>query len=104
MINHVWTINSLKYSGVGNLAKVVNQISWDCYSDDGAGHVTGRSGITQADPPNPVDFTTYNLLTEHAVVSWLGDEFIAEIEAMNEKALQALIDAEVTNTGTGVPW
>ena len=38
------------------------------------------------------------------MIEWLGADFIAETEAVNEAAIQKMIDAETANAGTGVPW
>ena len=103
-ISHNWTINSLEYADADGLASVVNQVNWTCASDDGAGHVWNNNGSTSLEAPDPDTFEAYAGLTEADVLSWLTDEFKAETEAVNEAAIQKLIDAETASAGSGVPW
>jgi len=103
-ISHTWGVNNLEYADTDGLTKVVNQVNWTCFSDDGAGHVWNNDGSTRMDAPNPDSFTGYDTLTETDVLAWLGAEFIAATEAVNAAAIQKLIDAESTASGTGVPW
>ena len=103
-ITHTWTINSLEYTDVDGLAKVVNQINWVCFSDDGAGHTWNNNGSSRVGAPDTDTFTDFETLTEADVIEWLGADFIAETEAVNEAAIQKMIDAETANAGAGVPW
>jgi len=103
-ITHTWTINSLEYADADGLDKVVNQVNWTCFSDDGAGYVWNNDGFTRLSAPDLKTFAAFDTLTEADVLSWLGDEFKTETEATNERAIQKLIDAEASSAGTGVPW
>ena len=103
-IKHTWTINSLEYADADSLTSVVNQINWTCVSDDGEGHVWNNNGSTLLPAPDPDTFEAFAGLTEADVLEWLGDEFVAETEAVNAAAVQKLIDAEASNVGAGVPW
>jgi hypothetical protein len=103
-ISHTWNINSLEYADADGLASVVNQVNWVCVSDDGAGHTWNNNGSTRLEAPDPDTFEDYAGITEADVIAWLGDEFRAGIEAVNEAAIQNLIDAENASSGTGVPW
>jgi len=103
-ISHSWTISSLEYADAAGLASVVNQINWACSSDDGAGHTWQSNGSTRLEAPDPDTFKDYAGVTEADVLVWLGDVFKAGTEAVNEAAIQKLIDAEASSAGTGVPW
>jgi hypothetical protein len=103
-ISHTWSIGSLEYADADGLASVVNQVNWVCASDDGAGHTWQNSGSTLLEAPDPDTFEAFAGLTEADALRWLGEEFKAETEAVNEAAIQKLIDAETTSTGVGVPW
>lgn len=103
-ITHTWSINSLEYADADGLASVVNQVNWTCFSDDGAGHTWQNSGSSRLEAPDPDTFEAYAGLTEADALTWLGDEFKAETEAVNEAAIQKLIDAETAASGVGVPW
>lgn len=104
-ISHTWVISSLEYADADSLAKVVNQVNWICVSDDGAGHTwRNDSPPKRIGPPDADSFTDFDTLTEADVLAWLGTDFIAEVEAVNEAAIQKMIDAEAANGGTGVPW
>jgi len=104
IITHTWNIDALEYADVGNLTKVVKRAKWLCVSDDNAGHSVNSDGSVPLDLPHHDVFTDYDALTETEVLGWLGASLIAATEAANVLAIQKLIDAEVTNTGTGVPW
>ena len=104
-ISHTWTINSLEYADADGLVSVVNQVNWTCFSDDGAGHTwSNDSPPVRFTTPNPKTFTDFDTLAEADVIAWLGEEFIAATEAVNERAIQMLIDAELCEAGVGVPW
>ena len=103
-IKHAWSINSLEYADKDGLTSVVEQVNWTCASDDGAGHVWNNNDSTRLGAPDPDTFAAYDTVTEANVIEWLGDEFKAATEADNEAAIQKLIDAESTASGTGVPW
>ena len=103
-ISHTWVIGSLEYADADGLASVVNQVNWVCFSDDGAGHTWNNNGSTRLEAPDPNTFEAYGEITEADVLAWLGADLIAETEAVNEAAIQKLIDAETANAGTGVPW
>jgi len=103
-VSHTWNIDSLEYADADDLAKVVNQVNWVCNSDDGAGHTWNNNGSSRVGAPDTDTFTDFDTLTEADVLAWLGDEFIAAAEAVNEAAIQKLIDAEALSAGTGVPW
>jgi len=104
MTTHAWTINSLEYADDNGLTKVVNQVNWTCFSDDGAGHVWTNNGSTRLSAPDPDTFEAYETVTEVDALAWLGDEFKTETEAVNNRAIQMLIDIENTASGVGVPW
>ena len=103
-ITHTWTIGSLEYADADGLASVVNQVNWACASDDGAGHTWSNNGSARLEAPDPDTFGAYDGLTQADVFAWLGDEFKAETEAVNEAAIQKLIGAETASAGFGVPW
>jgi len=103
-ISHAWDIISLEYADKDGLDKVVNQVNWSCFSDDGAGHVWNNNGSARLEAPDPDTFEAYAGITEANVLEWLGDEFKAATEAVNVAAIQKLIDAETASAGTGVPW
>ena len=103
-ISHTWGIVSLEYTDADGLSKIVNQVNWVCVSDDGAGHIWNNDGSSRLEAPDPDTFEAYAGLTEADVLSWLTDEFKAETEAVNEAAIQKLIDAETASAGSGVPW
>ena len=103
-ISHTWKIKSLEYADADGLDKVVNQVNWACFSDDGAGHTWSNGGPSTVTTPNPASFTDFDTLTEADVLAWLGAEFIAATEAVNAAAIQKLIDAEASDAGVGVPW
>jgi hypothetical protein len=103
-LSHTWTVNSLEYADAEGLPKVVNQVNWTCFSDDGAGHVWNNNGSARLEAPDPDTFEAYATVTEADALSWLGDEFKAETEAVNAAAIQKLIDAEASSAGAGVPW
>jgi len=103
-ISHTWNINSLEYTDVADLASVVNQVNWTCFSDDGAGHTWQNNGSTLLSAPDPDTFEAYAAITEADVLSWLGVVFITDTEAVNEAAIQKLINDEASSAGVGVPW
>nr|AYD75917.1 hypothetical protein PmDNAV1_gp33 [Pseudo-nitzschia multiseries DNA virus]AYD75925.1 hypothetical protein PmDNAV1_gp41 [Pseudo-nitzschia multiseries DNA virus] len=105
VVTHTWDILSLEYADAEGLPKVVNQVNWVCFSDDGVGHTwSNDSPPVRFTAPNRDGFADYDTLAKADVLGWLGADFIAAVEAVNEAAIQKLIEAEATSTGVGVPW
>jgi len=108
-MNYTWQLTSLKRKNTSELNNVVVQTYWKKTGTDENGNVGSFSGATPFDlsSVDPTNFTSYEDLTEEAVLGWIQSVVVGDYERhVNEKIaeqIEAIVSPVVSVTG-GFPW
>ena len=108
-MNYTWQLTSLKRKNTSELNNVVVQTYWKKTGTDENGNTGEFSGATPFDlsTVDPTSFTSYEDLTEEAVLGWIQSVVVGDYERhVNEKIaeqIEAIVSPVVSVTG-GFPW
>jgi hypothetical protein len=108
-MNYTWQLTSLKRKNTSELNNVVVQTYWKKTGTDENGNEGSFSGATPFDlsTVDPTNFTSYEDLTEEAVLGWIQSVVVGDYERhVNEKIaeqIEAIVSPVVSVTG-GFPW
>jgi len=108
-MNYTWQLTSLKRKNTSELNNVVVQTYWKKIGTDENGNTGEFSGATPFDlsSVDPTSFTSYEDLTEEAVLGWIQSVVVGDYERhVNEKIaeqIEAIVSPVVSVTG-GFPW
>jgi len=108
-MNYTWQLTSLKRKNTSELNNVVVQTYWKKIGTDENGNTGEFSGATPFDlsSVDPTNFTSYEDLTEEAVLGWIQSVVVGDYERhVNEKIaeqIEAIVSPVVSVTG-GFPW
>jgi len=108
-MNYTWQLTSLKRKNTSELNNVVVQTYWKKIGTDENGNTGEFSGATPFDlsSVDPTSFTSYEDLTEEAVLGWIQSVVVGDYERhVNEKIaeqIDAIVSPVVSVTG-GFPW
>jgi len=108
-MNYTWQLTSLKRKNTSELNNVVVQTYWKKIGTDENGNTGEFSGATPFDlsTVDPTSFTSYEDLTEEAVLGWIQSVVVGDYERhVNEKIaeqIEAIVSPVVSVTG-GFPW
>jgi hypothetical protein len=86
---------------------VVTSVKWVAVKRP---HIGGISGETALPPKDPSDaaFVPFDRLTKEQVVQWvmeaIGQEQIAEIEAVLVRYIAHITEPQIAKTANGLPW
>jgi len=108
-MNYTWQLTSLKRKDTSELNNIVVQTYWKKTGTDENGNEGTFSGATPFDlsSADPTSFTSYEDLTEEAVLGWIQSVVVGDYERhVNEKIaeqIEAIVSPVVSVTG-GFPW
>ena len=108
-MNYTWQLTSLKRKDTSDLQNIVVQTYWKKTGTDENGNEGSFSGATPFDlsSADPTNFTSYEDLTEEAVLGWIQSVVVGDYERhVNEKIaeqIEAIVSPVVSVTG-GFPW
>jgi len=108
-MNYTWQLTSLKRKDTSELNNIVVQTYWKKTGTDENGNTGEFSGATPFDlsTVDPTSFTSYEDLTEEAVLGWIQSVVVGDYERhVNEKIaeqIEAIVSPVVSVTG-GFPW
>jgi len=108
-MNYTWQLTSLKRKDTSELNNIVVQTYWKKTGTDENGNEGSFSGATPFDlsTVDPTSFTSYEDLTEEAVLGWIQSVVVGDYERhVNEKIaeqIEAIVSPVVSVTG-GFPW
>jgi hypothetical protein len=108
-MNYTWQLTSLKRKNTSELNNVVVQTYWKKIGTDENGNTGEFSGATPFDlsTVDPTSFTSYEDLTEEAVLGWIQSVVVGDYEnhvnAQIAKQIQDKI-SPITEVTDGFPW
>ena len=93
-ISYTWKLTSLKKQNVNDLNNVVVQTYWQKIGTDDDGNEGVFSGATPFNPASvdPLNFTTYDNLTQAQVLGWIQAIVVGSYEEHVNAQIQKQID------------
>jgi hypothetical protein len=108
-MNYTWKLTSLKRKNTSELNNVVVQTHWKKTGTDEDGNTGEFSGATPFDlsTVDPTNFTSYEDLTEEAVLGWIQSVVVGDYERhVNAQIAKQIQDkvSPITEVTGGFPW
>lgn len=89
MTNYYFKINAVDvHTQVGELEKVVYNVHWSYFGEDENGNQASMIGVQSVEEPDAENFTSFDLLTQADIISWIEPK-------MDLEQMQTNLDAQI---------